>query len=190
MAITQPRPAPPSGRLRARRQRRLERLMAKPWSARARRSPALRKELDRLGLITPHFTWTSYACTDGTPVPRELRANAIRLHWRLELLRHRLGDVPMSVDGPFRTAQRNREVGGAKDSRHVHADGADFFVAQVDRWTDHGRKTGRGARSRDDVVRIAERTFFNGGVGNETSGTLHLDARGFKARFVKWVPGG
>jgi hypothetical protein len=190
MATTQPRPAPsrePS--LAERRRRRLERLMAKPWSGRARRSAALRKELDRRGLITPHFTWSSYACSDGTPVPHALRANAIRLHWRLELMRHRLGDVPMTVDGPYRTEKRNREVGGAADSRHTHADGADFFVQQVERWIEHGRRTGRGAKSRDDVLRIANRTFFNGGVGNEGSGTLHLDARGVKARFVSWVAG-
>ena len=115
---------------------------------RARRSRALRKELDRRGLITPHFTWTSYACTDGTPVPPDLRANAIRLHWRLELMRHRLGDQPMVVDGPYRTVKRNREVGGAANSRHIHADGADFFVQQVDRWIAHGRQTRRGPPGR------------------------------------------
>ncbi len=178
------------GALARRRRRRLARLMARPWSARARHSGALRRELDRRGLITPHFSWASYAGTDGTPVPTPLRPNAVRLHWRLELLRHRLGDVPMIVDGPYRTPQRNREVGGARDSRHIHADAADFFVAQVDRWIAHGRETGRGAKSRDDVVRLASRTFFNGGVGNENSGTLHVDARGFKARFITWTPGG
>jgi hypothetical protein len=185
MATTQHQPAA-SGEstLAQRRRRRLDRLMARPWTGSARRSPALRKELDRRGLITPHFSWASYACTDGTPVPRELRANAIRLHWRLELMRHRLGDVPMIVEGPYRTVERNRAVGGAGDSRHIHADGADFFLQQVERWIAQG-----SANSRDDVLRIAGRTFFDGGVGNETSGTLHVDARGFKARFVKWVPG-
>jgi hypothetical protein len=145
--------------------------------------------LDAKGMITPHFSWASYACSDGTPVPRKLRGNAIQLHWRLELLRHRLGDVPMVVDGPYRTPERNRAVGGAPDSRHVHADGADFFAQQVSRWIEHGRKTGRGAKSRDDVLRLASRTFFNGGLGNENSGTLHVDARGFMARFVTWTPG-
>ena len=187
MATTQPRPATLPGSPRSRKQQRIERLMARPWAGRARRSRELRRELDRRGLITPHFTWASYAGTDGTPVPQALRANAIRLHWKLELMRHRIGDQPMVVDGPYRTPKRNREVGGAQDSRHVHADGADFFVGQVDRWIAHGRQTGRGPKSRADVLRIAGRTFFNGGVGNENSGTLHLDARGVKARFVTWV---
>ena len=37
------------------------------------------------------------------------------------------------------------------------------------------------------MLAIADRIFAGGGVGNETSGTLHLDARGWKARFVTWV---
>lgn len=160
-----------------------------PWTLAARKSPALRRWCDRHGYITPHFTWKSYACQDGTPVPKSLRANAIRLHWRLELLRHRLGDVPMTVDGPYRTRARNIAVGGAPLSRHVQADGADFFEVQVNRWAEHIRKHGESTgHARTRVLAIASRTFYNGGVGNETSGTLHLDARGIKARFVTWRP--
>jgi hypothetical protein len=36
-------------------------------------------------------------------------------------------------------------------------------------------------------VKIAEQTFSNGGVGNENSGTLHVDARAFKVRFITWT---
>jgi hypothetical protein len=163
----------------------LRRLLRKPWTLAARKSPAARRWLDAHGYITPHFTWRSYACTDGTPVPPSLRRNAVRLHWRLELMRHRLGDVAMVVDGPYRTAEKNRAVGGASDSRHMHADAADFFASQVDRWVAKSRRL----RSREDVLRIAERTFYNGGVGNETTGTLHVDARGTTARFVTWRAG-
>lgn len=165
-------------------QPRLRGYIQRPWTAAARRSPAARRWLDRHGYITPHFTWASYACTDGTPVPARLRRNAIRLHWRLELFRHRIGDVPLDVDGPFRTASKNREVGGASQSRHLFADAADFFVAQVDRWV----RQSKTLRSRADVIRVAERTFK--GVGNETSGTLHVDQRpGPVVRFVSWVAG-
>lgn len=168
----------------------LRSMIRKPWTARARTSPAVRRWCDKHGYITPHFTWKSYACTDGTPVPRELRPNAIRFHWRLELLRHRLGDVPMTVDGPYRTRRRNREVGGAEDSRHTYADAGDFYRAQVDRWAAHVRRVGESpAHARERVLALASKTFYNGGVGNENSGTLHLDARGYKARFVTWVAG-
>jgi hypothetical protein len=179
-----PIPPPP------RRRPLLRALVRAPWTARARNSPAVRRWCDEHGSITPHFTWRSYACSDGTPVPKALRPNAIRLHWRLELLRHRLGDVPMTVDGPYRTAARNRAVGGAADSRHVHADGADFYRAQVDDWARHLRRKDESlADARDRVMALADRTFSDGGVGNETSGTLHLDARGARARFVTWVAG-
>jgi hypothetical protein len=161
----------------------LRRLITNPWTAASRASPGVRKWCDQHGYITPHFTWQSYACQDGTAVPRTLRANAIRLHWRLELMRHRLGDVPMTVDGPFRTHARNTEVGGASESRHMQADAADFFVAQVEHWVAQSPKL----QHRDDVVRLADRTFFNGGVGNEGTGTLHLDTRGSRARFVTWT---
>lgn len=162
--------------------------IARPWLPAARVSPAARRWLDDHGYITPHFTWGSYACTDGTPVPRELRPNAIRLHWRLEILRHRLGDQPMTVDGPYRTRKRNREVGGAPESRHVYADGADFFRGQVDRWAEGIRRRGESlAAARGRVLALASRTFYAGGVGNENSGTLHVDTRGHKVRFVTWT---
>jgi uncharacterized protein YcbK (DUF882 family) len=88
----------------------------------------------------------------------------------------------MRIDGPYRTRRRNDQVGGARASRHVQADAADFFIAQVNRWV----ATSSKLRSRADVIKIAERVFSNGGVGNETSGTLHVDARGWRARFVTW----
>jgi hypothetical protein len=153
-----------------------------PWTKAARTSPAARRWLDKHGYITPHFSWSSYACQDGTPVPAHLKHNAIRFHWRLEILRHRMGDVPMSVDGPYRTPARNKAVGGASNSQHMYADAGDFFAAQVDRWV----KQSKTLHSRQDVLRLANKTFYNGGVGNETSGTLHLDSRGYKARFITW----
>lgn len=154
-----------------------------PWWPATRHGPVIRRWLDNHGYITPHFTWASYACTNGTPVPQRLRRNAIRLHWKLERMRHLMGDIPMKVDGPYRTGAHNRSVGGALNSRHTFADAADFFAQQIDRWV---RQSPR-LRNRTDVVALAERVFFDGGVGNETSGTLHVDARGFRARFITWV---
>jgi hypothetical protein len=157
--------------------------IARPWTAAARRSPAARRWLEQHGYVTPHFSWSEMAGSDGTPVPRSLRKNAIRHCWRLELFRHRLGDVTVTIDGPYRTAKRNREVGGASASRHVQADATDHYVAQVDRWVRQSPKVA----SRADVVQLAERTFVT--VGNETSGTLHLDSRPGRigsVRFVTW----
>ncbi len=89
----------------------------------------------------------------------------------------------MTVDGSFRTHAHNVEVGGAPKSRHVQADAADFFLAQVERWV----KQSPSLQRRDDVLKLVDRTFFDGGVGNENSGTLHLDTRGSRVRFVTWT---
>lgn len=168
----------------ARPPKRVQKLHGKPWKARARASRAVRKHLDAQDQVTPHFTWAEFACQDAqrTAVPPNLRANTIRLCWLLEKLRHQLGDVAITIDSGYRTPQRNREVGGAPDSRHTHGDAADFFAAQVDRWIAQGI-----AKDRAAVIAIANRIFASGGVGNETSGTLHVDARGWKARFITWV---
>lgn len=162
--------------------RRINRYIRHPWWHRARVSGALRRHLDAHGYITPHFSWHDMADTRGVPVPSYLRGNAIRHCWNLERLRHRLGGVPITIDGPFRTVEHNRSIGGAQNSRHTFADASDHFVAQVDRWVQQSP-----ARSRAEVVAIAESVFASGGVGNETSGTLHLDSRGYKARFVTWA---
>lgn len=160
-----------------------------PWTRAARRSPQLRRQLDREGKITPHFAWSEMADTGGTPVPRSLRRNAIRHCWNLERLRHQLALAArhhhqrfsgVSIDGPFRTPAHNRTVGGASESRHLFADASDHFVTQVSRWQ---RETGL---SRAEILAICDRIFK--GMGNETSGTLHLDSRpGPIARFVHWV---
>jgi hypothetical protein len=164
--------------------KRVQELQTKAWAASARASRALRKHLDAQGLVTPNFAWTEFACHDPqrTPVPPELRANTIRLCWLLETLRHELGDVPMSIESGYRTQAWNKHVGGAADSRHTHGDAADFLAGQIDHWCGHGTVPNRAA-----VVAIASRIFSSGGVGNETSGTLHVDARGWKARFVTWI---
>jgi hypothetical protein len=164
--------------------KRVQKLHDKPWTVRARASRDVRAHLNSKGLVTPHFTWAEFACHDPqrTPVPPELQANTIRLCWLLEKLRHEVGDIPLNIESGYRTKEWNVHVGGAQNSRHTFADAVDFVAGEVDRWVAHGK-----VKSRADVLAIADRIFSSGGVGNETSGTLHLDARGFKARFVTWI---
>lgn len=175
MAVAPARPSNPH-------HKRINRLLKKPWSAEARGSKVLREFLNSRGYCTPNFTWDEVGSNRGDPIPGNLRRNAIRHAWNLERFRHALGDVPMSIDGPYRTAAYNREIGGASLSRHIQADASDFFANQIDRWIRHSKKI----NSKADVLRIANRIFAKGGVGNENSGTLHVDSRGYRARFVTW----
>jgi hypothetical protein len=86
--------------------KRVQKLHAAPWKARAGASRAVRKHLDAQDQITPHFTWAEFASQGAhkTPVPANLRPNTIRLCWLLEKLRHQLGDV-----------------GGMSHARHIMA---------------------------------------------------------------------
>ena len=166
--------------------KRVQKLKGKPWKAQARASRAVRKHLDAQDHVTPHFTWAEFACQDAqkTPVPPNLRTNTIRLCWLLEKLRHQLGDVPISIDLGYRTPAHNRQVGGAADSRHMHGDAADFFVAQVDRWIAHGTAGGPNRRARGREPHLRQRGRRQRDLGHPArrcprlDGALHHLGRG------------
>ncbi|WP_309484195.1 D-Ala-D-Ala carboxypeptidase family metallohydrolase [Streptomyces himalayensis] len=54
------------------------------------------------------------------------KSNALRTMWKLEALRHALGDQPITVTSGFRSYACNSAVGGASDSRHLYGDAADL----------------------------------------------------------------
>jgi hypothetical protein len=134
----------------------------------------LRKALDASGLISPHFTWSTAACHDGTPVPQRLRGNATRQAWRLEEFRHALGDKPVPILSWYRTPAYNRKIGGATQSQHMQATATDFDREFVD----------RVGRSR--FFALANKFWKNDGVGDYPSGSAHTDVRGFRARWTSF----
>lgn len=54
------------------------------------------------------------------------RANALVTMWKLQAMRHALGDRPLTVNGGFRSASCNSAVGGAANSRHLYGHAADL----------------------------------------------------------------
>jgi zinc D-Ala-D-Ala carboxypeptidase len=54
------------------------------------------------------------------------RSNALRAMWKLEAMRHALGDRPLIVTSAFRSHRCNAAVGGASNSRHLYGDAADL----------------------------------------------------------------
>ncbi|KUJ64531.1 peptidase M15 [Streptomyces albus subsp. albus] len=54
------------------------------------------------------------------------KENARRTMWKLEAMRHALGDQPITVTSGFRSYACNDAVGGASDSRHLYGDAADL----------------------------------------------------------------
>ncbi|MER6850556.1 MULTISPECIES: D-Ala-D-Ala carboxypeptidase family metallohydrolase [Streptomyces] len=54
------------------------------------------------------------------------KSNALRTLWKLEAMRHALGDVPITISSGFRSRACNDAVGGAATSRHLYGDAADL----------------------------------------------------------------
>ncbi|CAM3224615.1 D-Ala-D-Ala carboxypeptidase family metallohydrolase [Stackebrandtia soli] len=54
------------------------------------------------------------------------KSSAFRLMWKLEALRHALGDRPITISSGFRSVSCNNAVGGHSSSRHLYGDAADL----------------------------------------------------------------
>jgi zinc D-Ala-D-Ala carboxypeptidase len=54
------------------------------------------------------------------------KQNALLTMWKLQAMRHALGDHPMTINSGFRSTTCNSAVGGASDSRHLYGDAADL----------------------------------------------------------------
>ncbi|MFB8142041.1 D-Ala-D-Ala carboxypeptidase family metallohydrolase [Streptomyces parvus] len=54
------------------------------------------------------------------------RANALVTMWKLQAMRHAMGDRPITVNGGFRSVSCNSAVGGAANSRHMYGHAADL----------------------------------------------------------------
>lgn len=72
-------------------------------------------------LNTCNSSWAGGAVSAATA-----KANALRTMWKLEALRHALGDKPIRVTSGFRSRACNDAVGGATASRHLYGDAADL----------------------------------------------------------------
>lgn len=122
--------------------------------------------------VTPNFKWSEFACKDGTPVPREYRDRVVKLAWGLEKMRDILGGSIGVLSG-YRTPAYNAKIGGASQSQHIQARAADLVV-------------GKWGQSR--LVEAAEQVdvFYNGGIGVYPSGGVHVDVRGYKARWTSF----
>ncbi|MFF8844676.1 D-Ala-D-Ala carboxypeptidase family metallohydrolase [Streptomyces sp. NPDC015127] len=66
-------------------------------------------------------TWSGGAVSATTA-----KSNALRTMWKLEAMRHALGDQPITVTSGFRSYACNEAVGGASSSRHLYGDAADL----------------------------------------------------------------
>jgi uncharacterized protein YcbK (DUF882 family) len=122
--------------------------------------------------ITEHFSWSEFACHDGTPVPNELRENTKLLCENLEVLRAEIG-VPIRILSGYRTPAWNKGVGGAPLSQHIKAKAADICTAS------------HTPKQLHTIIQrlIALGKMKQGGLGLYPS-WVHYDVRGRQARWT------
>ena len=104
----------------------------------------------------------------GAVSAAEAKSNALRTMWKLEAMRHALGDQPLRVTSGFRSKACNDQVGGAPSSRHLFGDAADL---------------GAGAHSLCTMAKEARNRGFHGILGPGFPGHddhTHVDHRSSK----------
>jgi zinc D-Ala-D-Ala carboxypeptidase len=96
----------------------------------------------------------------------QAKANALVTMWKLQALRHAMGDRPLVVNGGFRSVSCNTAVGGATNSRHLYGDAADLgagaqgFCTIAKQARNHGftEILGPGYPDHNDHVHVALRS--------------------------------
>jgi uncharacterized protein YcbK (DUF882 family) len=122
--------------------------------------------------LTKNFSRQEFDCKDGTIVPQKFLKNVQEVAENLQALRDYL-EVPVSVTGSgYRTVKHNAKVGGAKNSQHLTASGADINAE------------GYEPKQLAEVIEllILHGIMKQGGVGVYPN-FVHYDIRGTKARW-------
>ncbi|MCR6489620.1 D-Ala-D-Ala carboxypeptidase family metallohydrolase [Amycolatopsis sp. OK19-0408] len=94
------------------------------------------------------------------------KANALVSMWKLQAMRHAMGDRPIVVNGGFRSVACNNAVGGAAASRHLYGDavdlgaGAQGFCGLARQARNHGfaEILGPGYPGHSDHTHVAHRS--------------------------------
>ncbi|EME56074.1 D-Ala-D-Ala carboxypeptidase family metallohydrolase [Amycolatopsis decaplanina] len=101
----------------------------------------------------------------GNVSPATARANALVSMWKLQAMRHAMGDRPIDVNGGFRSVACNNAVGGATNSRHLYGDAVDLgagsqgFCGLAQQARNHGFSEilGPGYPGHNDHTHVAHR---------------------------------
>ncbi|MGW1208797.1 D-Ala-D-Ala carboxypeptidase family metallohydrolase [Streptomyces sp. NPDC002499] len=128
---------------------------------------------------TLHFNWTEFenqtggGFSGGKLSTAQVKENVRRCMYKLEALRKKLGDKPITVNSGFRNIAHNAEIGGASDSMHLYGTAADLDVPGV------ATKT---------VYQKAETCGFSG-LETYTVDHQHVDSRADLGRDWWWQDG-
>ncbi|TCP51997.1 putative peptidoglycan binding protein [Tamaricihabitans halophyticus] len=115
---------------------------------------------------TKNFNFSEFHSKDGAGFSggnvgeSEVKENVRRLMYKLEAIRKKAGDQPITVNSGFRSKSHNDSVGGASNSQHTYGIAADIVVS--------GASPGK-------VTDYAKTTGFSGII--TYSGFVHVDSR-------------
>jgi len=122
--------------------------------------------------LTENFSLQEFDCKDGTPVPQQFVKNVKLLAEQLQTLRDYIKEPVMITGSGYRTPEHNKRVGGAVNSQHLTASGADINAKNYT------------PRQLSKIIEklIREKKMLQGGIG-VYKGFVHYDIRGTKARW-------
>lgn len=115
--------------------------------------------------LSEHFVRREFMCKCGCALCKPHPA----LFPALELLRHHIGDRPIIINSGHRCAAHNKEVGGSRNSQHLHGRAADI------------RCPGRTSEELF-IAALHVPQFRLSGIGVYKT-FLHVDVRGYKSRW-------
>ena len=114
--------------------------------------------------VSKHFREAEFACNHCHEIhPDGVNPELVAM---LEKLRSHF-DAPVSINSGYRCPVHNSNVGGAKNSQHLHGRAADVVVK---------------GHTPSEVHAWADKANPNGGVGKYNTFT-HIDVRSGKARW-------
>jgi uncharacterized protein YcbK (DUF882 family) len=122
--------------------------------------------------LTENFSMAEFDCKDGTPVPVEFHGNVLELAKNLQVLRDFIKEPVLITGSGYRTPLHNARVGGAKNSQHLTASGADINAKNYT------------PKQLAIVIEklIKQGKMKQGGIG-VYKGFVHYDIRGTRARW-------
>lgn len=115
---------------------------------------------------TQHFTFSEFHSKDGSGLSggkvgeSEVKENVRRLMYKLEAVRKKGGDNPITINSGFRSISHNSSVGGASNSQHMYGVAADIVI---------------GDRSVSQTISYAQTSGFSGII--RYSSFTHVDSR-------------
>lgn len=119
-----------------------------------------------------HFSRAELDCKCGCKTPANIERELTKLASDLEALRLELGEGLGILSG-YRCPARNKAVGGASQSQHMTGRAADLAVPT-------------GQQDRFVKAALTVPSFAKGGVGVYPAGGVHVDRRGWVARWTSF----